>query len=100
MDLHLISQLGGVVAGQVLHIIKKKTEEDSTASESSIFTKWVMKKPANTIAASLLGMGAAVGLDPSQTATVAATTGDLFHSFVAAVLVGISSNSIVNRAEK
>ena len=90
---HEVINLGGVVVGQILHIVKKKTEEDGTATESSILTKWVLKKPVNTIAAALVGAGASIGLTSGEVAAVMTP----LMAFINAVVMGIAANSTINR---
>ena len=85
--------VAGALLGQVLHIVKKKTEESPDQSELSIFTRWVLKRPANTLAATVVSLGASVGLSPD-----AMSQGmGLLVQFLQAVAVGIAANSMVNR---
>lgn len=92
---HLIELIPvfGALFGQILHIVKKKTEEEPGVSEASIFTRWVLRRPANTLAATLVGLGASVGLGPAE------LTGgvSLLQQFLQAVTVGIAANSMINR---
>ena len=87
-----ISVIGSVV-GQIFHIVKKKTEEEPTIGEAGIFTRYILRRPINTLAAALTGAGAAIGLTSGETAAV---MGQL-NTFLAAVIAGIAANSVVNR---
>lgn len=90
---HELLNVGGVIVGQILHIVKKKTEEDTTASEGSILAKWVLKRPVNTVGAALVGAGASIGLTSAEVAAVMTPV----MVFINAVIMGIAANSTINR---
>ncbi|OHE69804.1 MAG: hypothetical protein A2Z99_08170 [Treponema sp. GWB1_62_6] len=87
MDLIVVA---GAICGQIVHVIKKRTEDgkEDGASEWSVFRRWVLARPVNTIAAALVGCGASLGL---------ATTTDPLLAFLQALVTGIAANSVVNR---
>jgi hypothetical protein len=80
----------GSIVGQILHIVKKRTEERPEESEGSIVRKWVLSRPINTVASALAGGSVAVGV------TGAAAMPAMIE-FVNAVIIGIAANSMVNR---
>lgn len=90
MDKMNLILLAGAIVGQILHVIKKRTEDGKGEglSEMDVFRKWVLARPGNTISAALVGWGASVGL---------ATTTDPLMAFLQAVVTGIAANSVVNR---
>ena len=82
--------VAGAIVGQIVHVIKKRTEDGKGdgQSEWSVFRRWVVARPINTIAAALVGCGASLGLT---------TTTDPLLAFLQAVVTGIAANSVVNR---
>ncbi len=80
----------GSIVGQILHVVKKKTEEKPEESEGSIVRRWVLSRPINTVAATLAGGGVAVGV-------TGAGEMPAMVEFINAVLLGIAANSMVNR---
>ena len=89
IDTNLIV-VAGAICGQIVHVIKKRTEDgkEDGQSEWAVFRRWVLARPVNTIAAALVGCGASLGL---------ATTTDPLLAFLQALVTGIAANSVVNR---
>lgn len=93
-----IINIGGAIIGQILHIIKKKTEETG-AEEKQVFKDWVVKRPVNTIIATLGSVFAAMALQ-TEHADQVVTIGTYASDFINAVLIGIAGNSTLNRPGK
>ena len=88
-----IIALLGCLIGQVVHIIKKRTEDGKADDESEwqVFRKWVLARPINTLAASLVSWGAAVAM-LHQIGPTSITV-----MLVNSIIVGGFGNSMVNR---
>ncbi|KKK91064.1 hypothetical protein LCGC14_2716700 [marine sediment metagenome] len=101
MDLLTILTILGAATGQILHIVKKRTEEGK--SEVAAFRKWVLQRPFNTAGAILLNITAALQLQPEG---FLAFGGDVspdqlaVKAFLAAFTVGFAADSLVNRPGK
>ena len=90
---HEIISVAGSILGQIFHIVKKKTEEEPAVGEASIFARYILRRPINTIAAALIGVGASIGLTSTETAAVMGQV----NLFLSAIVTGIAANSVVNR---
>ena len=92
----MLLSLAGSVVGQLLHIVKKKSEETGK-SEGAVFKRWIVKRPVRTLASLLIGLGVSSG-GALLTAPVAAT-GEWGWLVVLAqsVVTGFASNSGINR---
>jgi len=75
------------ICGQVCHIVKKRTEEGK--SEISVFKRWVLARPFNTLVASIAAIVAAHAVQ-ADGATVIQAIGSSF-------MAGFAANSLANR---
>lgn len=88
MEMSEIYLIVGAVFGQVVHIVKKKTEGEG--NEIDTFKRWVLHRPFNTLSASAVAIGAAYALaGEGQTA---------IQSFGVAFMAGMASNSTINKS--
>jgi hypothetical protein len=78
------------VVGQICHIVKKRTQEG--ADEISVFRKWVLNRPFNTLIACIAAIAAAHA--------VQVPNGPVMESVIQAFLAGFTADSIINRSGK
>ena len=94
---HEVLSVVGTLVGQVLHVVKKKTEEEPlnayVLGEANIFIRYIWRRPFNTLAAALVGASASVGLTAGEVAEAMSGV----QVFLSAVVAGIAANSVVNR---
>lgn len=85
----LVSILGSLI-GMFVHIVKKKTEEMGNGAESelSVFHRWIIKRPFNSVGAAISAVGLALTLQPE---------GSLLNTFLNALVAGFAADSAVNR---
>ena len=106
----LLTILGGSLVGQILHVVKKRTEgKEETESELDVFLKWVVRRPLSTISAAIVAFATAAGVNmgiesalTTQMVAAGATAGTVAQvpgllQFFQAVLAGIAGNSAINR---
>lgn len=97
--------LAGSLVGQILHIIKKRTEgKEESESEWDVFRRWVLAKPFNTLGATLVGFGIATGMAQWTEGALQAVLGPgvavqlpPMAMFIQAAITGMAGNSAVNR---
>lgn len=101
--------LAGSLVGQVCHIVKKRTEgKEEGESEWSVFRRWVLAKPINTLGAALVGFGVATGMAQWTEGAIQAVLGPGSPAvqlppmvlFIQAAITGMAGNSAVNRPGK
>lgn len=80
---------GGAIIGQVVHLVKKGTQENKEIPEVEVFKRWVLQKPFNTVGAMVGGILAAMALNVESI--------DPFMQFLHAVTAGYVADSVGNR---
>ena len=88
-DLGRLVTVFGAILGQIIHILKKKTEEENNAAEKGLFRKWIIDRPITTVVASLTGITMALGMQVDGLS--------LFDAFLHALVAGFAANSLINR---